>query len=275
MDHTIPLHTNNNKKVVFVFAFCASSFFNIILFSSIGGSLMIRFIWALTGLATVLFQTVELRNYFNTKKKIRHAHLTIYLVCTFGSIAGTLGAGYSHVEKTKLKNIDQTVKIEIIDQELNDIEIASKDNTEIAINNVMMNNTNINQWALIRLMKEKDKIKNNNFKKYDVISKLKNEKAELMKSQSEIVNSLIGLSKLFGVKESAIAFIFLIFVAVMIELMIFESATFTGKLFNKLPRFKPIKFKNKKSDQPKKLKLTKLMKEVNSGQTLLQIQKVG
>ena len=65
---------------------------------------MIRFIWALTGLATVLFQTVELRNYFNTKKKIRHAHLTIYLVCTFGSIAGTLGAGYSHVEKTKLKN---------------------------------------------------------------------------------------------------------------------------------------------------------------------------
>lgn len=234
----LPLHTNNTKKIVFIFAFLASSFFNIALFSSIGGMIAIRFIWGLVGLAAVFFQTVELRNYFNIKRKIRHLHLTAYIVCTIGSIAGTLGAGYAQIEKSR-PNIKQ-VEIE------NDKKIIEK---------VLTESKNLNQWAAINLLNKKKKL---------------NEKSITIKAtQKNITSSLSGISNLFKISVELTSFIFLIFVACILELMVFGSATFSGKLFNKKPKL----FNKKKS--VKKKKLTKFEKELRAGQLELKNRMVG
>jgi hypothetical protein len=214
------------------------------LFSSIGENFLIRIIWALVGVAAVFFQTVKLREYFNTKKSIRFVHLSFYIICTVGSVAGTLGAGYSHIEKTKLNNIDKTAQIEIINKKIYDIENKSIDNTELAINNVMAT-TNLNQWALLGLIKQKKEINATIEKKYSNLANLKNEKARLLKKQAGVISSLAGLSGLLGVSEEMTAFVFLIFVSVILELMVYGSATFTGKLIY-------IKKSGDKKNKPKK-----------------------
>jgi len=161
-----PLYTNSYKKIIFCFAVFASTFFNILLFSSIGENFFIRIVWAIIGFAAVLFQTLKLRDFFNTKKKIKYIHFSFYIFCTIGSLAGTIGAGNSHIQKSKLKNIDKNVFIEIIDKQI--LEFKKDNNIKNAINSVMHNNTNIEPWALIRLIKENKYI--------DKIYELKNKK---------------------------------------------------------------------------------------------------
>jgi hypothetical protein len=245
-NNTVPLHTNSNKKIVFLFSVFASAFFNIMLFSSIGENIGIRIIWGLVGVSAVFFQTAKLREFFNTTKSIRYLHLAFYIICTVGSIAGTLGAGYSHIEKTKLNNIDNTTQIELLDKMISDIETVDIDETDTAINTAMTG-TNLNQWAVIRLIKEKNKFQVAKTNIYNRLFELKSKKATLLKSQSGVISSLSGLSKLFNVSESFIAFIFLIFVSVILELMVYGSATFTGALFRQRTK-KVLKFKKKKKD---------------------------
>jgi len=81
----------------------------------------------------------------------------------------------------------------------------------------------------------------------------KKQKAELLKNQSDIINSLSGIAIVFNTSEQKIAFIFLIFVSIILELMVFSSATFNGKLLS---------FKIKKNNK----KLTKKEKEKKKGQ---------
>lgn len=248
MNQSQPLHTNNSKKIVFVFSVFASMFFNILLFSSIGETAAIRTVWGVIGVAAVFFQTFELRTFYNTKKRKKYMHLSFYIICTIGSITGTLGAGYAHIEKTKLNNIDTQYQIELINKKINDFKKTENDNTGNAINSVLQS-TNLNQWAVIRLIKEKKELKNNDFKKYETIEKLKNKKAELLKSQSGIISSLSGLSKMLNMHESKVSLFFLFFVAIILEMMVFGSSTFNGKLINrkKKPKQKKVISKNKKN----------------------------
>jgi phage shock protein PspC (stress-responsive transcriptional regulator) len=236
MTTTIPLHTNHTKKIVFIFAFLASSFFNILLFSSIGGMIILKIVWGAVGQATVFFQTVELRNYFNIKRKIKYLHLIAYAICTIGSIAGTLGAGYAQIEKSR-----PTVKMVEINQ---DRELINR----------LLKKENINQWAALNFLKQK--------------KKLNQKSIQIKHNEKNISSSLNGIAKIFNVSTELVAFIFLIFVACILELMVFGSATFTGKLFNK----NPFKFKRKKSDKktcPKRL--SKIEKEIKNGQNILKM----
>ena len=203
---------------------------------------MIRLIWAIVGIALVLFQALQLREFYNIKRKSRYQHLTFYVICTIASIFGTLGAGYSHIEKTKLKNIDKAVQLEIIDKKIIALENPKKDYTDQAINSAMQG-TNLNQWAVIRLIKEKQKLNQDKNASYTEIEILKKSKAEILKSQKGVINSLSGISKLTGTSEARIAFIFLIFSAIIIEMIVFGSATFNGKLFAGIKLKKPEKKK--------------------------------
>lgn len=237
MENNQPYQTNQNKKIVFIFSVFASAFFNVLLFSSIGENLPIQIVWSLIGIAAVFFQTVKLREFFNSKKKIRYLHLSFYIVCTIGSIAGTLGAGYSHIEKTKLGNIDNISQLEIIDKKIQDIENNTNDNTSIAISQMMLD-TNINQWAFLamqKILKEKSLNKTVSYSNYIT---LKSNRAMLLKEQSGIISSLSGLSHILRISEEMTAFVFLIFVALILEMMVFGSATFTGTLLIKI-KFKP------------------------------------
>lgn len=231
MNNTPPLYNNNTKKLAFISAVLASTYFNIDLFSSIGETILTRVIWATVGVSAVFFQTVKLKEFFNTTKNIKYLHLSFYIICTIGSVAGTLGAGYSNIEKTKLKNISQIYKLEIIDKKINDFENKEIDNTHIAINNLMKNNTNVNEWALINIINKKNKLKISKKIEYDILENLKNERAIILKSQSGVISSLTGLSKLFNVNEEMTAFIFLIFVSIILEMIIYGSATYSGALF--------------------------------------------
>jgi len=231
--NTPPLYTNSIKKFAFTSAVLASTYFNIDLFSSIGETILSKLVWATVGISAVFFQTMKLREFYNTTKKIKYLHLSFYIICTIGSIAGTLGAGYSNIEKTKLKNISQTYRIEIIDKKINDFENGNdiKDYTDFAINNVMKNNSNVNEWALINILNKKQKLELNKNNKYDELEKLKNERADILKSYSGVISSLTGLSKLFKISEEMTAFLFLIFVSIILEMIIFGSATYSGAIF--------------------------------------------
>ena len=68
MTPTAPLHTNTTKKIVFAFSFLASTFFSVLLFQSIGSNIPLKIVWSLVAIGTVFFQTVKLREYYNTKK---------------------------------------------------------------------------------------------------------------------------------------------------------------------------------------------------------------
>jgi len=125
--------------------------------------------------------------------------------------------------------------------------------------------TNLNQWAVIRLIKEKKILAKEYNNKYIDLAKLKNERVEILKTQSGIINSLTGLSKLLKMDESKIAFIFLIFIAIILEMMVFGSVTFTGKLFNKI-NFRDHGPDKKKTPNMDKKKNTKIEKQQKEGQ---------
>jgi hypothetical protein len=247
-----PLHTNTPKKIVFLFSVSASMFFNVLLFSSIGTNILIQTIWGFIGIGAVFFQTLKLREYFNCKKNIKYLHLALYLICTIGSIAGTLGAGYSHIEKTKLSNIDKVAMMEIIDKKINDIENNDTSNiSELAIDSVIVG-SNMSQWALINLLNKKSKLKQSKNDKYNNLITLKSNRANILKSQSGVISSLSGLSKILKMSEEMTAFIFLIFVSIILELMVFGSATFSGTLLRR--------------SVAKKKKITKIKRERKKGQ---------
>ncbi len=235
-----PLQTNNIKKIVFIFAFLSSSFFNMSLFASVGYHIHTKLIYGLIGIAAVYFQTLELRIFHNIRKKKKYLHLIFYIICTIGSIAGTLGAGYAQIEKSKpsisQNQINKTMDI---------------------INYTLKNEKEPNQWATINLLKRQDKLE---IKKNDI-----------KKNEKSISSSLNGIANILKVSPEMTAFIFLIFVALILELMVFGSSTYNGKLIN----FHKIKF-NKKNT--KKQKLSKIQKEVKQGQGVFHIndfRKVG
>jgi hypothetical protein len=232
-----PLHTNNTKKIVFVFAFLASAFFNVSLFGSVGFHLHTKIIYGLIGLAAVYFQTLELRNYYNTKKKKKYIHLIFYIICTIASIAGTLGAGWAQIEKSR-----PTVKQTAIE------------NSTAAIDNALKKADN--QWAVINLLNKK--------------KQLEKTKADIKKTEKNIVSSLNGIANIFKTSQEKTAFVFLIFVAMILELMIFGSATYNGKLLIFNFHFKKKKYAKKK--------LSKIERELRQGQGIFNIEdfrKVG
>lgn len=246
-----PFYTNGYKKIIFVLAFFASSIFNVLLFCSIGDNLGIALVWAIIGLSVVLFQTLNLREYFNYKRSIRYRHLSVYILCTIVSVAGTLGAGYSHIEKTRLRDIEKITKLEIIDRKIADIESPGKNYVEDAINTTMAG-TNLNQWAVIRLIKEKRKIVSGRVDKYTTLGELKTERAQVLSQQSSVISSLSGVSRITGIKEDAVAFCFLVMAAVILELMLYGSATFKGKLMAGIRLPKRFRKKDSRSKRQEK-----------------------
>lgn len=260
MSNQLPLHTNNDKKIVFLFSVIASTIFNLLLFSSIGENIFIRIIWGIVGIAVVFFQALKLREFYNTKKNIRWLHFSFYIICTIVSIFGTLGAGYSNLEKTKLKNITSSVEIENIDKRIKLIESKTNNTIDSAIDTALKLD-GANQWATIRLIKEKKELAKNEVNNFEVLEKLKLKRAELLKKESSVISSLTGISDLFNVSQEKIAFIFLIMCAIILEMMVFGTATFNGKIFEF----------NKKSVVNKKIK--KIEIEKNKGQIFF--RKIG
>ena len=222
---TIKLHTNSNKKIVFIFSVTASTFFNVLLFQSIGSNLILKLVWALVGVGVVFFQTVKLREYYNTTKLNRYVHLSFYILCTLGSVTGTIGAGYSQIEKLK--------------PTLEKKEIVSMNN---AIDSVLNNSKELNQWAVINLIKKKEI--------------LNNQEENIRNSDSAITSSLVGISKILRVSEEMTSFIFLIFASLIIEAMVFGSATYSGELFKNKKHKKLTR--NEKFDKAGQLKLRKV-----------------
>ena len=250
MNAAQPLHTNDHKKIVFIFAFFASAFFNVLLFSSIGTNPLIRTIWGVVGVAAVFFQAVKLREFFNSTERMRFVHLSFYIICTILSIFGTLGTGYAHIEKTKLKETAKNTKLEIINLKIINIEnkIKNYNNNENALNSAMAV-TNPNQWAVIRLQKEKKIMQSDYDKKIIELESLKIARASHLKNKTKIISALSGIAKLLNQSEEKIAFIFLIFSALIIELMVYGSASFDGKLFTKKST-KELKKKSLKENKP-------------------------
>jgi hypothetical protein len=242
-NNNLPLRTNSIKKTVFILSVIPSVIFSIFLFSSIGDNLITRILWGIVAMSTVFFQTLKLREFHNTKKSKRYNHLAVYLICTFVSIMGTVGAGYSAIQKTKLSNIDNTSEIEIIELQIKDFE---NNKTKDAINKVL-ESKDLNQWAAINLIKQQSKLNN-----YDDLKILKEKRSMLLKKESGIVSSISGLANIFKISVETMSFIFLIFSAILLELMVYGSSDFNGKIFE---------FKKQKEKQ--------VVKEKKSGQLFL------
>jgi len=240
-----PLHTNSDKKPLFIFAVLMSSVLSFLLFSTIGGGIL-GVLWGAFGVAVVIFAAGQLRQSKNKKSiKKKLPHILVYIICTIVSFFGTIGTGYNHLEKTKNNNSEIITEIEIIDKKINYLE-NKKDYTDTAINNVIQK-TNLNQWALINLLKKKSQNENNVNEKFKIINDLKLRRAVLVKDISGVLNSLTGVSKILNIADQKVAFIFLISAALLIEIMIFFTADFNGGIF-KMPVKKKIKKTKKKKE---------------------------
>ena len=246
----LKLSTEKEKKAVFIFSVIASIFFNVLLFSSLGENLLIRFVFSLVGIGSVFFQTVQLRIFYNTKKSKRFMNLFFYLFATILSFIGTIGGGFSQIEKTKILNADKEARLKVINKKLLLIESSEKNDilkerlktlqtkARLITNEAAYWNSVYDKKiaAISRQLFENEKEISN-------MEALEIEKANILKLQKNIINSISGISKLFNIKEGRATLILLIMAAIVIELMVFGSADFNGKL---------IVFKNSKKVKKKK-----------------------
>jgi hypothetical protein len=201
-----PLHTNQDKKPLFVFAVLSSSLFSYLLFSTIGEGVF-NYIYGAIGIVVVFFAASQLRQAKNKNKiKKKISHLVIYSICTIVSFFGTIGTGYYHIEKLK-PNIKQ-VEIE---------------NDKKIINKVLSESKELNQWAAINLLNKK--------------KKLNQKTLEIKQTTKKISSALSGISELLNVSERSVTLVFLIVFAALIEIMVFFTADFNGEIF-KLPKMK-------------------------------------
>ena len=210
----------NNKRIIFIVSVIISSVFNVLLYSSIGIDLTMRLLWGSIGLCSVVFQAISIREYFKTKKLV---NLLFYMICTLGSIAGTVGTGWAQINK--VSPIAKRIEIE---------------NNILAIDKVFKTSKKLNQWAVISMLKKKEN--------------LKKEEINISTTEKKISNSLTGMADLFNIENKTIAFIFLIFTALIIEMMVFGTAS-----YEELPR---------EDKQKKKSRINKILKEELNGQIM-------
>lgn len=259
----LALHTNEYKKIVFFFGVPASMYFNVLLFGSIGENIAIRSVWAIVGIGAVFFQALQLRLYHNTKKRGRYRFLVIYGICTIGSLAGTLGAGYAHIEKTKLSGGDKSEIIKTIDLRIEQIKNKDKESVNAEIEALRSQFTNLTYKVAERSVllnneierkRKQARITDEEFKEIEILSA---RKAELKKDQASIVNSISGIAKMLrslpidsakNMTDELVAFIFLCFVAAMVELMVYGGASFHGSLFRQKKKVSSVKKHKKNKD---------------------------
>jgi len=236
---TIKLSTEKEKKIVFVFSVIASMFFNILLFSSLGENLLIRTVLSFVGIGSVFFQTVQLRIFYNTQKAKKYLNLSFYLFATVLSFAGTIGGGFSQIEKTKILNADKNARLKVINKKLSILESDEKNDilkTRLKIlQNKALSMTNESAyWGSFydKKMENISKQLYENGKDISNMEVLEIEKANILKLQKNIISSITGIAQILGIQETTASLTLLILVGIIIELMVFGTADFNGKLFN-------------------------------------------
>ena len=259
MENAPALRTNKNKKKVFIISGGISMLCSSYLYSSIGQNIIMMAIFGLGGVASVVFQGLKLREYKNSKGKNKIA-LAIYVLFTIVSYLGSIGTGYANIKKAQLKNSVVEAKIKIIEKQLLSLEKESPIETAI---DTVLKKTNVNQWAAIRMMKEKKMIANKKGDDFEKIKELEIAKAELKENNASINNAVDSIAELANIDRAMAMLIFLGFFSLAIEIMFNGSANYTGTLFD----YKRTKIQKKK--------ITKKEKEKKAGQEYFSLKKLS
>jgi len=254
----------NSKQIIFYPAVVISIIFSAFLFYNFGNTIPSKSIWLSVSIIIQLFQIYTLRQYFfKDVKKDKIRAFIKYSIITLFSLIATITFGLYDINKTIMSNADKEAEIEAVELQIsqkekllnnfdkNDIIKKQIENLQGQIEGTAywkhIINRNINELTL--------KLNTGNDDLISSIIALKKKKALLIKNSvgTKRVFEILGDSFLIG--EKAMRVIFLLFVAIILEIIVFTSGDFNIKDINNKEKPK------KKVGRPKKKKRIEIIKE--------------
>jgi hypothetical protein len=236
------------KKITFPLLFAIS----IVTAISFYYQITVNFFWgalfAVGGIAIEFFRVlmrgaIQNKSFRNRKKKKKETlffDVSLYILMSFVACLSTFFVGIVQIEKKSIIMSPATIEINQLKKKA-DLIKRSADRNDEAINNVMLQ-TNVNQWALIRLLKEKKEIYSSVGEAAEIEGKI----AELEKDTIGVKSGFTIVASVIGNPEASdlIMIIVLLYFSVMLEVGIYYTA----------PTFSLPQKKKKRKLQPRDIK---------------------
>jgi len=251
--------TRNYIKAIFITATAISCLMTSLLFYQFGSNIMAGILFIIIGLCIQFYQILCLLNWQNStlRKKKDYFAFAKYMIITFTSCLASLAFGLNQIDRTIAGQSGALVEIEGIKKEISILSSRySSDGIKKQINTLQSQipklTYNISERS-ININNEINKLKNKidptiailNNKK---ITALSMDLADLERSSIDIKGAFQKLSELFGLSLNVTLSVFLLFVTVILEMMIYSTSQGGVKLFGEVEK-KPAKKKIHNDDQ--------------------------
>ena len=231
------------KQIIFYPAVLVSIGFSAFLFYNFGNSISSKIIWLSISIIIQLFQVYTLRQYFfERNKKVRRNNLIKYLVITFFSFIATVSFGIDNINKSIEAGSGKQAEIESIDLMIREKEkvLSGFDRNEVVKKQIDMlqrrKESGSAYWENVINKQVNSLMGEMNKGNDDLVSNivyLKMKRADLINSYNSTKGLFELLGDVFFIGEKNVKRVFLFFVAIILEVIVFTVGDFENVVIKK------------------------------------------